>query len=74
MAGWHVDNQPFTLPVGHSLERFGHNLVVTPAYKLWPALIHEPHERILGKFLLQHLFPPVQVLQNNHFLRVGQLI
>jgi hypothetical protein len=73
MAGWHVDNQAFALATHDPLECAGHNLVVSPADEVWPSLLNEPHERILGFFLLQNLLATFQVPQYGDFLVFRQL-
>ena len=74
MAGWHVDDEPFALAPCDPLERLGHNFVVTPADELGPHLFNEPHERISGTFLLQHLLAALQILEDHHLFGVGQFI
>ena len=65
MPGWHINNEPFALPTGHSLERLGHPLVVTTGNEARPDLFHELNELLLhqlapfqlfelGKLSLQH--------------------
>ena len=49
MAWRHVDDEPFALTSGHSLERFGHSLVVTARNEGWPDFFHELDELLLGK-------------------------
>ena len=74
MTRWHVNNQAFTRPIGHFLERFGHNLVVSPANKLRPDLIHEAHECRSGLFFLIQLLAAGEVSQYLLFLRVVELV
>jgi hypothetical protein len=57
MTWRHVNNQPFALPTGHSLERFGHPLVVPTSNKARPDFFHELDELFL------HQLAPFQVFE-----------
>jgi hypothetical protein len=55
MAGRHVDDEPFALTSGHSLERFGHSFVVTARNEGRPDLFHELDEPRLAKLTVFEL-------------------
>jgi hypothetical protein len=55
MSRRHINNEPFALTSGHSLERFGHSLVVTTRNKGRPDLFHELDEPCLGKLTIFEL-------------------
>ena len=56
MPGRHVNNQALALPTGHSLERFGHPLVVTTGNERRPDLFHELNELVLTQLTPFELF------------------
>ena len=55
MAWRHVDDEPFALTSGHSLERFGHSLVVAARNEGRPDPLHELDEPRLAKLTLFEL-------------------
>ena len=72
MAWGHVNYQPFALPLSHSLERFGHNLVVAPTYKARPRFIHKIYEPSLCFFAVLQLFQVGKLSQQLFLLRLSQ--
>ena len=68
MAGWHVNNEPFTLAISHSFERFGHLCMMSATNEVRPHLVYELHVLIAGFVLLAQLDSTGQLLQNLGFL------
>ena len=44
MARCHINDEALTLARDHTVERFGHDLVMVALNKLWPDLLDERHE------------------------------
>ena len=69
----HVDDEPFTLPTRHSLERLGHSLVVCTGYERWPHPLNEFDELFLTKFPIFELLQADQLRLDGTQVTLGQL-
>ena len=73
MARWHVDNEAFQLPTGHSLERFCHDGVVPARNEARPHLFDVLKELCLAPLTSPQLLQVAQLGQQQLLLAHTQL-